>query len=65
MPLHMAIPYLHFSQPGHWLNCMHTVKPSHDDLNAAQASYESFDDLGTALMTVLVVFIGENWNDVW
>ena len=30
-----------------------------------QANYESFDDLGTALMTVLVVFVGENWNDVW
>ena len=29
------------------------------------ADYESFDDFGSAFMSVLVVFIGENWNSVW
>ena len=26
---------------------------------------ENFDSLGAALMSVFIVFVGENWNDVW
>ena len=29
------------------------------------ADKESYDTFGSAFMTVLVVFIGENWNSVW
>lgn len=37
------------------------AKPGHQ----WAADYESFDDFGSAFMSVLVVFIGENWNSVW
>lgn len=29
------------------------------------AEAESFDDLGSSVMTVIVVMVGENWNTIW